>query len=61
MRPRAGKGQRGQATVEWCVVTLAMVFALFVEIPGYNQSAMAIMGAALRGLYRHVALLLSLP
>lgn len=47
--------------MEWCVATLAMVFALFVEIPGPNQSAVAMMGTALRGLYRHVSLLLSLP
>lgn len=53
--------QKGHASIEWVVVTLIMVVALFAPIPGEDQSVVGMLMVAMRDFYASMTLLLSLP
>ncbi len=55
------KAQAGHATVEWMVVMLAMMAALFVPIPGTDQSAAGLLMDSIRGFHANSSYLFSLP
>lgn len=52
---------RGAASVEYAVVTAAVIVALFVDIPGLGVSALEYALDALRGFQRSSSYHLSLP
>ncbi len=54
--------QRGSVSMEWLLLTMAVLLALFAPLPGGDgRSVMAMFMDALKGFYMHVSYLLSLP
>jgi hypothetical protein len=53
--------QQGHVAVEWVIVTLVMVVALFAPIPGTEQSAVGLMMQSIRDFHASNSFLLSLP
>ena len=59
---RRGRAERGSASVEYCVVTAAVLVALFLPVTeAGGQSAVEYVLDALRAFQRHTTYLLSLP
>ena len=52
---------RGHVPVEWVVVTLIIITALFVPVVGDNQSVAAIFMDSIRQFHENSAYLYSLP
>ncbi|MFK8078029.1 MAG: hypothetical protein AB8B84_15690 [Granulosicoccus sp.] len=55
------KDQSGSAIVEYCVVTVVVVAALFMPLPGIDASLVTYLSDALRLFQSHSTMLLSLP
>jgi len=55
------RNQRGSASVEYVLVIVAVVFVLFVPIPGEGRSAVDLLLDALRGFQANSTYLLSMP
>lgn len=53
--------QRGAVMVEYSIVTLVVVMALFLPLPGLQDSLITTVMDALRQFQSHTLLLLSLP
>lgn len=58
---RSYAAQRGTVLVEYSVVTLIVVMALFIPLPGFQDSLINLVMDALRQFQSHTMLLLSLP
>lgn len=55
------KDQAGSVIIEYCVVTVAVVVALFIPLPGIDASLLTYLSDALRLFQANSTLLLSLP
>lgn len=53
--------QNGHVAIEWALVTVVVVIALFADIPGQDQSVIGLMMSSIRDFYRHISFLISLP
>ena len=53
--------QKGSVSVEWVILTMAMVVALFAPLPGTEQSLAGLMMQSIRDFYASISFLLSLP
>jgi hypothetical protein len=53
--------QRGQGTVEYAVIGVALGVALFAPIPGMTQTVGQLLASSVHNLYDSVSFFLSLP
>lgn len=53
--------QRGQIAVEWAMLTVILVVALFAPIPGSDESIVGMLMQAIRNFYANMSFLISLP
>lgn len=62
MNPAQSKNpEAGHVTTEWVLVTFAVTIALFLPIPGADQSVAGMMMEAIKGFHANNSFLLSLP
>ncbi len=54
-------GQHGQSMVEYLVMCIALVFALFTRVPGTQETAAQMLADRLRDMYSALSFFLSLP
>jgi hypothetical protein len=61
--PTLRRCQRGQSTIEYMVVCVALAVALFVPVPGTQppQAAGELLAGKIHDLYRSLTFFLSLP
>lgn len=55
------RSERGHVSAEWVAVTFAMVLALFMPLPGVDQSVVGLMMQAIRDFHASNSFLISLP
>lgn len=53
--------QKGSVSTEWVILTFIMVMVFFAPIPGSDQSLAGMMVEAIKGFYKNLSFLVSLP